>query len=322
MTIQKKPQQPQDEAPEFSNQETTGDSETEDVSPWHEFLTTASDDEIKLRYTREIKVILSKYPEILSQYCVLALMNTEGRIGTFDLDQVFKALTELNPKKDRDVLLLLISNGGAIEPAYQISKICKAFSKKRFIVCVPRLAKSAATLVAIGADEIHMGALGQLGPIDPQLGGLPALGVSQALRSLASLAQEFPGSSEMFARYLRMALTVEQIGYCERISESASQYASRLLSTKPSLSKKANGIAKELVYEYKHHGFVIDLDEARQHLGADWLLSDTPETALAEEIYNLFDLINLFLRILQEKYIWINGAIDTGIFIIDSPKNE
>jgi len=39
-------------------------------------------------------------------------------------------------------------------------------------VVVPRTAKSAATLLAIGADEIHMGPLGQLGAgIDPQMAG-------------------------------------------------------------------------------------------------------------------------------------------------------
>ena len=28
----------------------------------------------------------------------------------------------------------------------------------------------------------------------------------------------------MFARYLSMAVTVEQIGYCDRVCESAAQY--------------------------------------------------------------------------------------------------
>ena len=63
----------------------------------------------------------------------------------------------------------------------------------------------------------------------------------------------------MFAKYLRMTLTVEQIGYCDRISESAVQYAQRLLSTKTSLVSDARRIANELVYEYKDHGFVIRL---------------------------------------------------------------
>ena len=96
-------------------------------------------------------------------------------------------------------MLLLLSRGGSIEPAYQISKLCKSFASSRFIAVVPRHAKSAATLIALGADQIHMGPLGQLGPIDPQIDGLPALGVSQALKTLASVAQEFPGSAEMFS---------------------------------------------------------------------------------------------------------------------------
>ena len=107
--------------------------------------------------------------------------------------------------------------GGVIEPAYQISKLCKAFAREKFVVVIPRQAKSAATLIAIGADEIHMSILGQLGPIDPQLGGLPALGVAQALERIANLSERFPGSAEMFAKYLQQALTVEQIGYCDRI---------------------------------------------------------------------------------------------------------
>lgn len=154
-----------------------------------------------------------------------------------------------------------------------------------------------------------MGPLGQLGPIDPQLGGLPALGVSQALDTIASVAERHPGSAEMFARYLQLALTVEQIGYCDRISESAVQYAVRLLSTKSQLVAKASAIAKELVHEYKDHGFVIDIDEARMHLGADWIKSDTAEVRAGEQIYSLFEAVSLFLDINQSKRIYVMGAV-------------
>ncbi|HXP86766.1 MAG TPA: hypothetical protein VN841_18690 [Bryobacteraceae bacterium] len=205
-------------------------------------------------------------------------------------------------------MLILLSRGGSIEPAYQISKLCKSFAANRFVVVVPRHAKSAATLIAIGADEIHMGPLGQLGPIDPQLGGLPALGVSQALKTMASVAQEFPGSSEMFARYLRMVLTVEQIGYCDRISESAVQYAERLLSTKPNLPKTIEAVARDLVHEYKDHGFVIDIDEARMHLGSDWIKTGTAEVAVAEEIYTRFELVNFFLGFSRSKRLIVLGG--------------
>jgi len=113
-----------------------------------------------------------------------------------------------------------------------MSKLCKQFANKKLVVAVPRMAKSAATLMCLGADEIHMGPLGELGPIDTQLGGLPALGVRDALRTIASLSQDFPGSSSMWAQYLQRAVSVQQIGYYDRITQSTQQYAERLLANK------------------------------------------------------------------------------------------
>ena len=276
------------------------------VIPWPTFLQNAKNPEIKKRFAEEVAGILER-TRMLS-YCVVALLEPEDSIDSSDLDRIFAGLSELNGDRSKDVMLLLLSSGGSIEPAYQISKLCKSFSSSRFVAIVPRKAKSAGTLIAIGADEIHMGPLSQLGPIDPQLDGLPALGVSQALKTIAAVAQEFPGSADMFARYLRMALTVEQIGYCDRISESAVQYAVRLLSTKPKLPRKPEQVAKELVHEYKDHGFVIDIDEARMHLGTDWIKTATPELVAAEEIYSLFESVNFFLSFNQSKRLIMTGG--------------
>jgi len=294
-----------------------------EVPPWYVFLENANDYQVKKRFSTEIQLIIDKYESIKNKYAIVTLFDPESSIGTFDLDKIFSALKRINNEKDKDVLLVLLSPGGSIEPAYQISKLCKSFSKRRFIVTVPRFAKSAATLIAIGADEIHMGQLGHLGPIDPQLGGLPALGVTQALESIASLSEKFPGSSEMFARYLRLALTVEQIGYCERISESAAQYAERLLTTKPSLSgRKAKAIARELVHEYKDHGFVIDRDEARDHLGDSWIISESEEIALSEEIYSLFEEVNLMLDLVKDKRLLIIGTFDNDVLVFNKRKSS
>ncbi|GBD97745.1 MAG TPA: hypothetical protein ENG83_12460 [Nitrospirae bacterium] len=308
-----------EEEPKINNDESKKDNATSSVKKeekkvkipsWREFVKSSSVEEVKNRFIKEAKDIVSKYNDKLSNYCFISMLDPESSITSWDLDKIFNALSRSNAKKEKDILLMILSSGGSIEPAYQISKLCKSFSKDKFVVSVPRQAKSAATLIAIGADEIHMGPLGQLGPIDPQLGGLPALGVTQALKFIASLSERFPGSAEMFARYLTLALTVEQIGYCERISESASQYAERLLLTKTNLAKKASHIARELVYEYKDHGFVIDLDEARQHLGDEWILSDTPEASMTEEIYGLFEEVNLFLDIIKEKRLLLIGTLD------------
>ncbi len=276
--------------------------------PWAEFLRTAQDQDIKERFTSENEERVRLFG--LGSYCVLALLEPADSIDSYDLDQIFNALSEQNADHSKDVLLLLLSRGGSIEPAYQISKLCRAFAKERFLAVVPRHAKSAATLIAIGADEIHMGPLGQLGPIDPQLDGLPALGVSQALKTIASVAQAYPGSAEMFAKYLRLVLTVEQIGYCDRISESAVQYATRLLSTKPNLvGQRAEAVAKELVHEYKDHGFVIDFEEAKMHLGSDWVKTGTPELAFAETIYSHFEYVNFLLGYMCSKRLMVAGSV-------------
>lgn len=277
-------------------------------APWWQFVRDSDEAAIKQRFAKELKQLLDQDAQLLAPYVTLAILSPVDSIDSYESDRIFSALMQLNKNKDKDVLLLLLSPGGSIEPAYQISTLCKAYSKNNFIVVVPRQAKSAATLISIGADEIHMGPLSQLGPIDPQLGGLPALGVVQAIERIASLAQKFPGSSEMFSKYLKLALTVEQIGYCERISESAVQYATRLLTTKASLKGREQKIATELVYEYKDHGFVIDLQEAQQHLGANWIKTNTPELQLAEKIYQLFKDVNFYLGLAHKKKIALIGS--------------
>ena len=287
---------------------------------WHDWVQTNPNEEVITRFKRDADALMLRHPGVAS-YCTVVLLDSEGMLGSLHADIIYGALLRQIPKRDRDVLLVLLSPGGSIEPAYQIAKLCKTFAKNRFVVAVPRQAKSAATLVSIGADEIHMGPLSQLGPVDPQLGGLPALGVQQALQTLAAIVQKYPASGEMFASYLREVLTVEQIGYCERIGESAVQYSERLLSGKPFLAERAASIARELVYEYKHHGFVIDYNEAQAHLGSEWVRTDTPEAAYANELYTLYDLVALFLNVLKQKRLMVVGEPNRAI-ILDRPKGR
>src|SRR5262249_48776004 len=158
---------------------------------------------------------------------------------------------------------------------YLISKCCKK-STTKFVVAVPRLAKSAGTLIALGADEIHMGIISELGPIDPQIGDYPALGLGSAVEHIATLCKKHPESVEMLAKYLASSLNLHDLGYFERVSESAVQYAERLLNGKSlPFGQDPASVAKRFVYGYKDHGFVIDRDEATVILGSDIVRTDT-----------------------------------------------
>jgi hypothetical protein len=118
----------------------------------------------------------------------------------------------------------------------------------------------------------------------------------------------------MFARYLKDSLTVREIGYCDRIAESAVQYAERLLSTKPSIGVRAGDIAKKLVHEFKDHGFVIDRAEATGILGKEVVKINTSEIEFAEQIYDLYEEFNWWLR-RRKKEIIVCGDWDDRVIV-------
>ena len=68
--------------------------------------------------------------------------------------------------------LLIHSPGGDGTITEKIVDICRAHltgANRKLRVIVPNIAKSAATILALGTDEIIMGYTSELGPIDPQV---------------------------------------------------------------------------------------------------------------------------------------------------------
>lgn len=72
-----------------------------------------------------------------------------------------------NSPADRDMHLMLASPGGDGETAVRMMRAAQARCRELTVI-VPDVAKSAATLIAIGAHWILMSPSSDLGPIDPQ----------------------------------------------------------------------------------------------------------------------------------------------------------
>lgn len=226
-----------------------------------------------------------------------------------DADNIYNAVKGFTESKP--LLLVLYSRGGSAASAYLIGKLCREYSNDTFIASIPRFAKSAATLITCAANEIHMGSLSELGPIDPQINDLPALGLKNSIEHIAELVKIYPESSDMFAKYLQNNLTLINLGYYERVAESAAQYAEKLLEThSDNLPKRAKEIAHELVYKYKDHGFVIDRSEATNIFGDQIIKSNTDEYELGNVIYKSLDLIGSLLGYLKHNFYFI-GSLDT-----------
>lgn len=78
-------------------------------------------------------------------------------------------------KKRPNVLLVLCTPGGSADSAYRVSHcLQRQYSQEcggsgKFMLYTPEFCKSAGTILALGADEIIMSQVAELGPIDVQL---------------------------------------------------------------------------------------------------------------------------------------------------------
>ncbi len=88
-----------------------------------------------------------------------------------DSEEILRALEMTDPEMPVDIVLH--TPGGLVLAAVQIARALKR-RKGKTTAIVPHHAMSGGTLIALAADEIIMSPNAVLGPLDPQLGGMPA----------------------------------------------------------------------------------------------------------------------------------------------------
>lgn len=94
-----------------------------------------------------------------------------------DKNGLMLAIHELDRSKGLDIILH--TQGGSIAAAESIVDYLRKMFGTNIRALVPGMAMSAGTMIALSCREILMGKHSNLGPIDPQIGGIPALGVTQ-----------------------------------------------------------------------------------------------------------------------------------------------
>ena len=118
---------------------------------------------------KERKKIIEKIEKIRGTKVITYIVSTRPRINTMieptDLRIFFNHLNDLIISVNL-IDLYIYSNGGVSTVAWPLVNLLREFSNK-ISVLVPSNAFSCATSIASGADEIVMGRMGTLGPIDP-----------------------------------------------------------------------------------------------------------------------------------------------------------
>jgi len=217
-----------------------------------------------------------------------------------DAEQFYEILNALKPTKNLD--LMILTPGGSSAAAFKISRMCQDYTEKtqgKFCVIVPYYAKSAGTILALGADSIIMGPPSELGPIDPQhldqqhgQGYVPLLALRDALSYIESRVSTDPNLAAMYWPLVKEA-GIRSIGYYDREVESSKQYAKILLENRMMRDhpERAIEISTKLVDYYKNHGHVIDRIEAEKQLGLVIEQPDLEQWQLMWQLHETYDFI-------------------------------
>lgn len=190
----------------------------------------------------------------------------------------------------KPMALLLESPGGDAHFAYRIAKMLQERSANQLTVIVPQYAKSAGTLLALGAADLILGEGAELGPLDVQMfdrereaygSALDAVQSLERLNAFAMTAMDqtmlllvrrtakrtdiiLPHVLNYVSQFLNPLLQkIDTLDYTKKSRELkvAEEYAVRLM--RPNyLWGDAKRIARQLVERYPTHGFVINKEEA------------------------------------------------------------
>jgi len=258
-------------------------------------LEKMKEEEISMRRSLIREIEIERSSKIIAYFStnILDSKEVEAFYQMFSYDSRFDNLD-----------LFLFSFGGIPDDAFKMSRLCRQHTHNRFGVLIPYKAKSAATLLSLGADELVMGPSSEMGPIDPMISvpfpdGQKYLAPAQAIKDGLDFFEERikkQPENALLYRELTRELDPHVIGAYQRAIDSSKQYAEILLTTgllKDSDDDDIKKVARELTERYKSHGFVIDTAIARSEYGLN--VTDA-ESNLWDKMWRLYTLFQVHLE--------------------------
>jgi len=172
--------------------------------------------------------------------------------------------------KAKGLDLILHTPGGGLAAAESLVDYLRRVFGNDMRAIVPHLAMSAGTMIACACKSIVMGKQSNLGPIDPQLGGLPAAAVKKEIeRALAEIKAD-PHRLQ-FWQFVLGKYQPTFVSQCEQAVDMAEKFVhSRLLDNMllgdPDAQNRADHIVRELsdVDKNKSHARHIHIDDCKK----------------------------------------------------------
>lgn len=212
---------------------------------------------------------------------------------TLDVAYRFNKIIRKYPKNCERLALLIESGGGDIDIASKIVKLLRTYCKS-YVAIIPFYAKSAATLLAVGADEIVMCKSGELGPVDPQIRDpitklfVPASSIKEAINFIEETKDQIVKLS--MAEKMPPLL----MGAYRGSQKVARQYMEEAFEK---LGPKKDEAIHAFTDKYISHGYPID----REICNNLKLPIVFPEEQFENRIYELFETYMDFLTKAEEN---------------------
>jgi len=208
---------------------------------------------------------------------------------------------------DLDLCVVLHTGGGDADAAYHIAiRLQDLAGEKRLVAAVPRLAKSAGTIIACAGDAIYATPITELGPVDPQV-YLPSTGryvsartIRDSLRQAIETLKEAGAANPMIVEKVLSSIPIAEMGDFESLLNHVKNLLKEVLSRRMKRGKEeAEAIAETLTRGYEYHGKVIHVDEARR-IGLDIeVLSGEKLDAMYKLYRNLRELLDAVDEVLK-----------------------
>lgn len=244
-----------------------------------------------------------------------------SKIGNDAVRPLYDHLLGLGHRPQID--LFIYSLGGAVDVPWRMVTMIREFCD-RFAVIVPYKAHSAATLLALGADEIVLGRKGELGPIDPSLNmetEAQAVEISvEDVMAYVEFARQRTGLTDQTGLAAALSQLAEKVGpvvlgsIYRQHSHIRSVARKMLASHRQAVDEQKMSVIVETLAERVYaHGHAISRVEARE-IGLP--LVEQIDDELERRIWSLYTLYEADLSLnepIDESFLGGNDEAEADV---------
>ena len=240
------------------------------------------------------QALITEIDGLLGGPLIVYWTNFQGSVCDNDVVALYEILQKVGPQET--LYLFIKSHGGSGEASLRLVSLLRQYCR-RLVVLVPLQCASAATMIALGANEIHMGPMAYLTAVDTSLthdlspldrdNNRVSVSLDELTRVICLWRAEQADTKENPYKMLYEYVHPLVIGAVDRAESLSIMLCKSLLAYHVTNEATADQIANALNARYPSHDYPILLEEAR-NLGLD--------------VLPLLPAINTILLTLNEYY--------------------